>query len=564
MPTESNRPTNVVCMTMSNPDQQKLDLASVFPAPGDARRPPEWWGRGLLYTAIAVFVSIFVWQSWGKVSFVVLNVVVSMFLALAIEPLVIRLVRHSWRRGLAAGFIITMLFILMAALLALFGNMFVQQMISMVSGMPVLYEQASDLVSKYSSFSLPEIENLGDEILKNLKSSWVTDFAGQALNTTIGLMTFLLNFITVVMVTYYISAAGPKMIRSICKWMGPQTQKRFLLGWTIVQQQISGFLFSRSILAALNAICMAIFMIIIHVPNWLPLALFCGIVSQFIPTVGTYIGGALPVIFAWGSNGLWSAVAVLVFIIVYQQIENTILSPKISERTMNINPAIAFLAVLVLGALFGALGAFLALPVTASLQAMFKVYTKQYPLVESELMEDPKPIKKSRVVEGAETFSERVIRQVGDRMPRAIRGSTSKVPPSDDEYQDLKRQLFAGEHTAQELDESLTVAIPKGVLRDKDRVDHGADDEHIVRKADIDTNQQTTDHADTDESKGQDLAGADSGSDTHTNAHDEQNPESFTPETQTSQTPKSKPSRQGKKHHDDNDGGSGSPRSRWR
>ena len=130
---------------MSNPDQQKLDLASVFPAPGDSRRPPEWWGRGLLYTAIAVFIAIFVWQSWGKVSFVVLNVVVAMFIALAIEPLVIRLVRHSWRRGLAAGFIITMLFILMAALLALFGNMFVQQMISMVSGMPVLYEQASDL-----------------------------------------------------------------------------------------------------------------------------------------------------------------------------------------------------------------------------------------------------------------------------------------------------------------------------------------------------------------------------------------------------------------------------------
>lgn len=102
-------------------------------------------------------------------------------------------------------------------------------------------------------------------------------------------------------------------------------------------------------------------------PYWLPLALFCGIVSQFVPTVGTYIGGALPVLFAWGSNGLWYGVGVLVFIIVYQQIENLILSPKVSQRTMDLNPCVAFLAVLVMGALFGALGAFLALPVTASM-----------------------------------------------------------------------------------------------------------------------------------------------------------------------------------------------------
>ena len=60
-------------------------------------------------------------------------------------------------------------------------------------------------------------------------------------------------------------------------------------------------------------------------------------VSQFIPTVGTYIGGALPVLFAWGNRGWTYAVAVLVFIIVYQQIENLILSPRISQRTMDIN-----------------------------------------------------------------------------------------------------------------------------------------------------------------------------------------------------------------------------------
>ncbi|RBP97384.1 AI-2E family transporter [Bifidobacterium aemilianum] len=450
---------------MTQEDNQKIDFASVFPAKGDPRRPPDWWGRGLLYVAIAIFLAVFVWHAWGAVEFVVFDVVISIFIALAMEPLVVKLVGHGWKRGLASATSLTGLCILVVALLGLFGNMFVQQVISMVKGAPALYSQIVETVEQHTSFKMPEIQNLGGEIFKNLQTSWVTDFAGQALSTTMGLFSFLLNLLTVLMVTYYISAAGPKMRRSLCQWLGPATQRRFLLAWTIVQDQISGFLFSRSILAVLNAFFMAIFLEMIHVPYWLPLALFCGITSQFVPTVGTYIGGALPVVFAWGSNGLTYALAVLVYIIIYQQIENMILSPKISQRTMDLNPAIAFLSVLVLGAVFGALGAFLALPVTASIQAIFKVYTKRYELVDSPLMYDPAPVKKSKVVEGAEAFSEHVIKPVSDHIPRAAKGSSARVPSSD-EFRELRNALYRTS-TSQDLDESETVAIPKGILAER-------------------------------------------------------------------------------------------------
>ena len=455
---------------MSTQGDSKFDLASLFPAKGDPRRPPDWWGRGLLYAAIAVFLSIFVWDSWGKVTFVVFDVVLSVFVALAVEPLVIRLIRHGWKRGIASGVTLIGLLIIILALLGIFGNMFVQQVISMVTGLPGIYEQISTTVQQYTSFTMPKMESLGQEILANIQTSWVTDFAGQALNTTIGLFSFLLNLLTVIMVTFYVSASGPRMRRSVCQWMNQRTQRRFLLGWTIVQDQISGFLFSRTILAILNAAFTGIFLVIIGVPNWLPLALFCGITSQFIPTVGTYIGGALPIVFAWGSNGLGPAVGVLVFIIVYQQIENMILSPKISQSTMDLNPAVAFLSVLVLGAMFGAVGAFLALPITASLQAVFRVYTKRYELVDSPLMSDPKPQKKSKVVEGAEAISEHVIKPVGDHMPRAVRGSSARVS-SDQKYEDLRSQLLRDdtddrerEESQGEPDDTATVAIPKGML----------------------------------------------------------------------------------------------------
>jgi predicted PurR-regulated permease PerM len=450
---------------MTSRDDQKIDLASVFPSKGDSRRPPDWWGRALLYTAIAVFLAIFVWRSWGKVEFVVFDVVVSLFIALAIEPLVVRLIQHGWRRGAAAGISLIGLLIVVVALLGMFGNMFAQQVISMVKGIPSLYDQIAEFVSGKTSFKLPAMESLGGEILKNVQTSWVTDFAGQAVNTTVGFLSFVINAMTVLMVTFYVSAAGPKMRRSLCQWMAPVAQRRFLLGWTVVQDQISGFLFSRIILAAFSAVCMSVFLVVIQVPYWLPLALFCGIVSQFVPTVGTYIGGALPVIFAWSSRGILYAVGVVVFIIIYQQIENLILSPKISQRTMDLNPAIAFLSVLVLGAMFGALGAFLALPITASIQAIVKVYTKRYELVDSPLMSDPQPVRKSKVVEGAEAFSEHVIRPVSDRMPRAARGTSARVPMND-ELRKLQEELYqaSGDEGSRGSEDSATVAIPKRVL----------------------------------------------------------------------------------------------------
>ncbi|KAB7790579.1 AI-2E family transporter [Bifidobacterium leontopitheci] len=448
---------------MSETDDRKLDLASVFPAKGDPRRPPDWWGRALLYAVIAVYGAYFVWQSWGKVSTIVLDVVISMFIALAVEPLVLSLVRHGWKRGVASAVCLIGLVIIIVALLALFGNMFVQQLISMVSGLPTLYTQIVEAVKENFSVDMPRIESLGSELMKYLQTSGA-GLANQALTTTMGVFNFLLDLLTVMMVTYYISAAGPKMRRSLCQWLGPNTQRRFLLGWTVAQEQISGFLFSRSILAAINALCTGIFLEIIHVPYVLPLALFCGIVSQFIPTVGTYIGGALPVLFAWGSNGIWYAAGVLVFIIVYQQVENLILSPKISQRTMDLNPCIAFLAVLVMGAVFGALGAFLALPVTASLQAIFKVYTKRYELVESPLMSDPVPVKKSKVVESAEAFSEHVIKPVSDHMPRTVKGASRYVPISD-ELRQLRDEIYEiDEPNGIDIEESTTVAIPKDVL----------------------------------------------------------------------------------------------------
>ena len=73
---ESARNTDNVgtAETAASPeDENRIDFGTLFPSRGDPRRPPEWFGRALLYVAIAIIVFMFCWRSWGDISYLVLD-----------------------------------------------------------------------------------------------------------------------------------------------------------------------------------------------------------------------------------------------------------------------------------------------------------------------------------------------------------------------------------------------------------------------------------------------------------------------------------------------------------
>ena len=80
MDTDKRTGTSGQC---GNTDEMRWDLGTLFPAKGDPRRPPEWLGRALLYIAIAIVLLSFCWRSWGKIEYLIIDVVISLFLALA-------------------------------------------------------------------------------------------------------------------------------------------------------------------------------------------------------------------------------------------------------------------------------------------------------------------------------------------------------------------------------------------------------------------------------------------------------------------------------------------------
>jgi predicted PurR-regulated permease PerM len=171
----------------------------------------------------------------------------------------------------------------------------------------------------------------------------------------------------------------------------PEHQQR--IGWTWDQavEQTGGYFYSRMILMLINGLGFFFTMVLVGLPVLfaIPLAIFAGFVSEFIPAVGTYIGGAIPVLLTLAVEGFAQALVVLAYVLIYQQIENYWLSPKLSSKTMTLNGGVAFGAALAGGAIGGPMGAFMALPIAALITSFLSNYRTVQEVVYHSVYEDP-------------------------------------------------------------------------------------------------------------------------------------------------------------------------------
>ncbi|MGN8245315.1 AI-2E family transporter [Cellulomonas soli] len=352
------------------------------PTTWDTSRPPAWLPRALLYVVLATFAGILAWRALSMLTTVTTIVVISWFLALAMEPLIAWLVRRGVRRTRATGIVMIGSIVVILGLLGLFGGLFVTQLIELVQSLPRFYTQLTDLADTRFGLDLPTQV----ELLDRLGENW-QDLAPGIVGVGTSVLGGLFTTTAVLLVVYYMASAGPKFRAAICRYLAPHRQREVLRLWEVSQEKVADFINSRIVLAALSTAFTFVFLTILGVPYALPLAAFTGVVSQFVPTIGTYIGGALPVVVALSVSPL-KGLLVLAFIVGYQQVENLVFAPKVSARSLQLNPAVSFLAVLAFGAVFGALGAFLALPVAATIQAVSNVYLRRHELVDSEMLRE--------------------------------------------------------------------------------------------------------------------------------------------------------------------------------
>lgn len=345
---------------------------------GDARTPTPRAARQLVALFFGGIVILWIlYQLVQQLSGFLILLLVSLFFSFAFEPSVNRLESFGVRRGVGTA----VLFLMTLGALAVFGFLIGQ----------VLATQITDFVDDAPTL-IVDLEgwlqrNIDDDISLTALQDWFLDsgglgerltaLAGDLVGFSSTVINVLFDLFTVLLFTYYLVAEGPRFRRLVCSLLPQHRQRQVLEIWDLGVEKTGGYISSRVILALISILFHWIAFVIIGVPSPLPLALWMGTVSQFIPVVGLYIAAAVPLLIALLNNpisGLW----VLILVIVYQQIENYVFTPRVTAHTMEIHPAVAFGSVLVGAALLGPVGALLALPASATIQGFLSTVVERH------------------------------------------------------------------------------------------------------------------------------------------------------------------------------------------
>jgi predicted PurR-regulated permease PerM len=361
--------------TVSNTDPQPGPLPSA--EPGVLKIEVE--GRIVWQAIAAVLATLVLLWALNQARGIVSMVAISFFFSLALDPAVRRLTaRFGWRRGAAVGVVYVG------------GTLFVFLLIAVL--IPTLAELAksvgengaqwinnmSEFANDNLGFEVTGVETAADlaENTDIVLSEWADEVFGTVLGVATSGIGLIFNLATIAMFTFYLTADAPRVQQAVLRLFTSETQQR--IGWTWDQaiEQTGGYFYSRMILMVINGTGFFFTMVAVGVPTAiaLSLALFGGFVSVFIPAIGTYIGGAVPILISWALQGLTAGLIVLGYVLLYQQLENYWLSPKISSDTMTLNGGVAFGAALAGGAIAGPMGAFTALPVAALLSSFISNY----------------------------------------------------------------------------------------------------------------------------------------------------------------------------------------------
>jgi predicted PurR-regulated permease PerM len=377
---------------MSDVDDVEPVATGMPPWVPDAFRAARWpLVFSLVAAGVLLFIFLFLVDQLG--SFLTM-IGTALFLSFALEPAVDYLASRGWRRGRATGLIFLILFAALVLLIALIVP-------AVISGFNSLVQNAPSLIDRLSDWLRPlGIRLSTDELIQKLQEnaqqviSSASNVAGTVFGIASSLIGGLFRWAAIGLFTFYFVAEGPQLRRALLSRMHPDRQERVLFVWEQAIRQTGGYFYSRLLLAVINGTGMYATLRLTNVPFAAPLAIFEGIVAEFIPIVGTYIGGAVPILVAFLSSaagvsspaaGYWA----VGYVLVYQQIENYILSPRITARTMSLHPAVAFAAALIGGALGGVFAAFLALPVAGVIQAAVKEWSKSYEVVSEVQVVEP-------------------------------------------------------------------------------------------------------------------------------------------------------------------------------
>jgi predicted PurR-regulated permease PerM len=312
--------------------------------------------------ALGVFLAWFLIQAIVQARSVIILIVVSLFLAVGLNPIV----EAMTRRGMRRTFAITIVFLVVIGAFVGFGFAVV----------PPVAEQSDAFVKNIPGYlgdlrKNPTIRQFDDDYGVIAKAqAYVTsgDLGQRLFGGLIGVGRIVVNAVfgafSVLILTLYFLASLPSMKRQAYRLVPATRRERVQLLTDEILARIGGFVSGAFTVAFIAAVTSYIFIRIVDLPYALALAVFVGL-FDLIPLVGATIA-AIGVTTLGFIHSPTVGIACLIFYIAYQQFENYVIYPRVMRSAVDVPAAVTVVAVLIGGALLGVVGALLAIPAAAA------------------------------------------------------------------------------------------------------------------------------------------------------------------------------------------------------
>ena len=332
-----------------------------FGRPGRPLRRDSPFMLGFL-GALGVFVAWFLTQAVVEARGVIVLIVVSLFLAIGLNPGVEWLMGRGMRRGMA----IAIVFFAVIGAFVGFG----------FAVAPPVVEQSNAFVDELPTFlddlrQNSTVRQLDNDfgVIERAKDYVTSKDLGQRLfGGIVGVGRIVLSAVfsafTVLIMTLYFLAALPSMKRQAYRLVPATRRERVTLLTDEILSRIGGFVSGAFTVAFIAALTSYVFLRIVDVPYALVLALVVGLLD-LVPLIGATIGAVVVSLIGFTESAA-VGVACVVFYVAYQQFENYVVYPRVMRRAVDVPAAVTVVAVLLGGALLGVVGALLAIPIAAA------------------------------------------------------------------------------------------------------------------------------------------------------------------------------------------------------
>jgi len=341
--------------------------------------------RNVQATTIRILLIVSAWliAAWvvGAAQHFLFLILLAWLAAIASEPAIRWFVRRGVSRSRSTAVVGTLILAVSGVLVVILQRALFDQAAQLVQSIPTAVKTIVDQLNSQFDLQLDAAQvsttlHLQPDQLQGLADNLAAGWLGWVGS----LVAVVFDLVTVVVFSFYIAAAGPRLVQQVAVWLPPDRQPVLGEIWDIAEQKTGGYVASKIVLAAASALFHGIFFWAVDLPGWLPLALLAGITAQFIPVIGTYIGVAIPAAVALADKPI-TAIWIVLFAIVYQQLETYVFTPKVSQRTMEVNPAIALASVFLGAAIWGPIGAIIGVPIAAVIVSVVETYGRRYQLV---------------------------------------------------------------------------------------------------------------------------------------------------------------------------------------